>query len=145
MRESDTSSVSSDDYLRSELDRLHKERDLLLPEMSERPLKREPLQQVVKRLQQIHQEITVIEAYRKARSEIGSARATELASPNQERDPLEEHTRQLAGSLGWRLMHRRKGRYWVMADQPMTLVEVRSWLHKQQKAPHRLGSDRLQS
>lgn len=29
---------------------------------------------------------------------------------------------------GYRLMHRRKGQYWVMFDQPMTLPEIETWV-----------------
>jgi hypothetical protein len=33
---------------------------------------------------------------------------------------------------GYRLMHRRKGQYWVMFDIPMTLDEIEAWLEPRQ-------------
>lgn len=29
---------------------------------------------------------------------------------------------------GYRLMHRRKGQYWLMMADPMTLTEIESWI-----------------
>jgi hypothetical protein len=32
---------------------------------------------------------------------------------------------------GYRLMHRRKGQYWVMLDEPMTFEEIDAWINPQ--------------
>jgi hypothetical protein len=36
--------------------------------------------------------------------------------------------RAMAAQLGYRLMHRRNGQYWVMFGDPMTLAEIEGWI-----------------
>jgi len=58
-----------------------------------------------------------------------------------DRERLEENTRraqedrvrELAASRGYRIMHRGKGRYWLMIDKPMSLDVIRSWIDQQSK------------
>jgi hypothetical protein len=40
----------------------------------------------------------------------------------------EQRIRQRLSRLGYTLMHRRNGRYWIMAASPMTLDEIEGWI-----------------
>jgi len=40
----------------------------------------------------------------------------------------EQRVRRLAAARGWRIMHRRKSQYWLLASDPMTLDGIEEWL-----------------
>jgi hypothetical protein len=55
----------------------------------------------------------------------------------QARNTEEEQVRALAASRGYRIMHRRNGRYWVMIDRPMSLDDIASWIDEHDKEENR--------
>jgi hypothetical protein len=53
-----------------------------------------------------------------------------MTEGNTSRDKLPA-LRKIMAQLGYSIMHRRNGKYWIVSGTPMTLTEIEKWIERQ--------------
>jgi hypothetical protein len=64
----------------------------------------------------------------------GNRNSVEAAIDSRKRVQEEAHetkVRKIMGELGYKIMHRRNGEYWIMSDTPKTLDQIEAWIERQ--------------